>query len=51
MLVSPLLLKSFQPDQLITVTCDASQHGVAATLEQNDRPVLAISKILSPSER
>ena len=51
MLISPLLLQPFQPDQPITVTWDASQHGIAATLEQNGRPVLAISKILSAAER
>ena len=50
-LVSPLLLQPFQPDQPITLTCDASQHGVAATLEQNGKPVMAVSKVLSAAEQ
>ena len=51
-LVSPLLLQPLQPDPPITLTCDASQHVVAATLEQNEKPVMAAaSKVLSAAEQ
>ena len=49
-LSSPLLLRPYQPDQPVVLTCDASQKGIAGILEQNDHPVLAISKILTEAE-
>ena len=50
-LLTPLLLKPFQPGKPITVTCDASQKGLGAVMEQDGFPVMAISKILTEAEQ
>ena len=49
-LLSPLLLKPYEPNKPVTLTCDASQKGIGAVLEQDGRPVITISKMLTPAE-
>lgn len=44
-------LRMFDPGKSVTVRCDASPVGCAAVMEQEGRPVLFISKTLSPAER
>ena len=50
-LSSPLVLKPYQPDQPVVLTCDASQKGIAGIIEQNGHPVMAVSKILTRVEQ
>ena len=50
-LSSPLVLKPYQVDQPVVLTCDASQKGIAGILEQNGHPVMAVSKILTRAEQ
>lgn len=49
------LLTHFDPSKLITVTCDASDDGIAGVLSHNiegkERPVFFVSRRLSKAER
>lgn len=44
-------LQLFDPNKEIYLKCDASPVGIGAVLEQDNRPVLFISKTLSSAER
>jgi len=48
---SESLLGTYDPKKQITVRCDASPVGVAAVLEQDNRPILFVSKTLTTAER
>ena len=41
----------FKPNEMATLRCDASPIGAEAVLEQNNKPVLYISRTLSQTER
>ena len=45
------VLRIFNPESQVTLRCDASPAGIGAVLEQHERPVLFMSKTLSPAER
>jgi len=50
LLASKPILKPYDPNSEVTLTCDASGHAIGASLEQNGYPVIFISKKLSPAE-
>ena len=50
-LSGPLLLRPYQHGIPVTLTCDASQKGIAGILEQDGHPVMAVSKILTRAEQ
>ena len=45
------VLSSYNPNKELILTCDSSCHSIGATLEQNEHPVLYISKKLSETEK
>lgn len=45
------VLQGFQPGKETKLTSDASETGIGAILEQEGRPVICISRRLSPSEK
>ena len=44
-------LYQYNPDEPVTLTCDASQKDIPGILEQNGHPVMAVSKILTKAEQ
>lgn len=51
LLVKPPVLKFFDVDQPLTLSVDASQNGVGATIMQEGRPVAYASKALSETQK
>ena len=51
LLNSELILKPFSPKHHSTVITDASPTGIGAVLEQNERPVICISRKLTKAEQ
>jgi len=45
------ILSYFDPDRTLTLQCDRSQHGCAATLMQEGKSIAYASKILTSTER
>ena len=45
------LLKYYNPEDELTVQCDASDTGLGAALLQNGRPVAFVSRALTKTER
>ena len=50
-LCSNAVLRIYDPELQVILRCDASPTGIGAVLEQEGRPVLFVSKTLSPAER
>ena len=51
MLVSPPILKYYEPDKELVMQCDASQGGLGAALMQEGRPIAYASRSLTSSGR
>ena len=43
-------LKYYNPNEAITIQCDASDYGLGAVLLQDDRPVYYASRALTDTE-
>lgn len=50
-LTSPPVLQYYDMHKPVTLTCDASQHGLGAACLQDDKPVACASRTLNPTER
>ncbi|CAI5674590.1 unnamed protein product [Oreochromis niloticus] len=50
-LTSPPVLQYYDMHKPVTLTCDASQHGLGAACLQDDKPVAYASRTLTPTER
>ena len=50
-MASPPVLASYELNQPATLTTDASEKAIAGILTQNGRPVMFVSRVLSPAEQ
>ena len=51
LVASQPVLRYYNPDEEVTLQCDASESGLGATLLQQGQPVAFASRTLSPTER